>query len=200
MLNKEHLSDSGIFKIMSLKAGLNRGLTETTKNFSLSLGSLPVKFKKEDTQVRPLHLVKTSEFKSIDPNWISGFAAGDGSFGIKISPRQGKVNNTFQVEIRFRITQHIRDAHLLGVISEYLDCGKVYTRSNNLACDLEVFNSQDNIKKIIPFFNKYPIRTIKEKDFKDFSIVAGYIQNKDHLTPEGLALIRELKSNMNNYR
>jgi len=152
--------------------------------------------KRIKTQVRPLHLVKTEEFKNIDPYWISGFTAGDGSFYIKIIQRK----NTSQVEIRFRITQHIRDAHLLGVIADYFNCGKIYIRSNKLACDLEVFTFKDNINKIIPFFKKFPLRTVKEKDFKDFSIVAEYIKDKQHLTPEGLVLIKELKASMNNFR
>jgi len=156
--------------------------------------------------------VKFSDFKPIAPHWIAGFTDGDGSFSIKITKR---INTSFcpldkkdrQVELRFRITQHIRDAHLLGAIAEYLGCGKVYTRSNKLAClltrsvgQLQVSNFPDNLNKIMPFFKKYPLRTAKEKDFKDFCTVADYIKDSQHLTPEGLALIIELKSNMNNLR
>jgi hypothetical protein len=86
MLNKEHLSDSGILKIIALKADLNGGLTEDTKKIASSLVKDPLWIKNVENQVRPLHLVKSSEFKSIDPHWISGFAAGDGSFSIKIPP------------------------------------------------------------------------------------------------------------------
>lgn len=187
MVEKEHLSESGLLKILSLKSGLNWGLTDAAKFLT---------DKKIEAQVRPLHLVNSEEFKTIDPNWISGFTDGDGSFSIKITKRI----NTYQVELRFRITQHIRDAHLLGVIAEYLECGKVYTRYNKLACDLEVYTFKDNIIKVIPLFNKYPLRTVKEKDFKDFISVAGYIKDKHHLTPEGLALITAIKSNMNKFR
>ena len=58
----------------------------------------------------------------------------------------------------------------------------------------------DNINKVIPFFNQYPIGTVKEKDFKDFALAAEVIKTKAHLTPEGLAKIRLIKSNMNNGR
>lgn len=126
--------------------------------------------------------------------WLSGFTDGDGSFSIKLTTRK---NNKIQVELHFRLTQHIRDAYLLRVITEYLGCGKVYIRSNGLACDLEVHNFPDNMDKIIPFFTKYPLETKKLKDFKDFTLVAELIQNRDHLTPEGLAKIIEIKSNTN---
>lgn len=69
-----------------------------------------------------------------------------------------------------------------------------------MACELVVYTIPDNIKKINPFFNKYPILTIKEEDFKDFSLAANLIENKSHLTQEGLAKIKEIKLNMNRLR
>jgi len=98
--------------------------------------------------------------------------AGDGTFDIKLTQRKAK----YQVELRFRITQHIRDAHLLGIIAEYLGCGKVYIRSTSLACDLVVNTFPDNINKIIPFFKNHPIGTIKENDFRDFTLAAELIK------------------------
>lgn len=185
MSNKEHLTPEGVLKIFSLKSALNKGLSKNINDI-------------ENIKIleRPLHLVDFEDFKQIDPHWISGFTAGDGSFDIQITQRGYK----YQIELRFRITQHIRDAHLLGIIAEYLGCGKVYIRSNDSGCDLVIRNFPDNINKVIPFFNQYPIRTVKEKDFKDFALAAEVIKTKAHLTPEGLAKIKELKSNMNNSR
>lgn len=189
MANKEHLSESGLLKILSLKSVLNNGLTEETKKLT---------DKKIDILVRPLFVVNSEDFNRIAPHWISGFTDGDGSFSIRISQ---KVNSkTFNVAVRFRLTQHIRDVHLLGVIVEYFGCGQVYTRATKLACDLQISGISDINMKVIPLFKKCPLRTVKEKDFKDFSLVAGYILTKKHMTPEGLALIRVLKSNMNNFR
>ena len=84
----------------------------------------------------------------------------------------GVIKSKYQVELRFRITQHIRDAHLLGIIAKYLDCGKVYIRSTGNACDLVVNTFPDNINKIIPFFLKHPIGTIKEKKLRYFTKAA----------------------------
>ena len=182
---KEHLTPEGVLKIFSLKSVLNKGLSKNISNID-----------KIEILERPLHLVDLDEFKNIDPHWISGFVAGDGTFDIKITQRGSR----FQVELRFRITQHIRDAHLLGVIAGYFGCGKVYVRSNGTACDLFINTIPDNINKVIPFFNQYPIRTVKEKNFKDFALAAEIIKTKAHLTLEGLAKIKELKSKMNNSR
>jgi hypothetical protein len=135
--NKEHLTHEMLLKILSLKSALNRGLSKNTSDI-----------KNIEVLERPLHLVDSAEFKNIDPNWISGFVAGDGTFDIQITKRKSR----YQVELRFRITQLIRDAHVLGLIAEYLGCGKVYINSTSLACDLVVNNFPDNIYKIIPFF------------------------------------------------
>ena len=178
---KEHLTVDGLNKILELKSALNRGLSKSTAELT-NVKALD----------RPLYQV--SSFKRIKPMWLSGFTDGDGSFSIKLTTRK---NNKIQVGLHFRLTQHIRDAYLLRVITEYLGCGKVYIRSNGLACDLEVHNLPDNMDKIIPFFETNSLVTEKLKDFKDFTLVAELIKNRDHLTPEGLAKIIEIKSNMN---
>ena len=125
---------------------------------------------------------------------LVGFTDGEGSFNLRFIKRATGRN---QIDVRFRLTQHIRDLNLLTLITEYLGCGKVYIRSNGLACDLEVSNFPDNMDKIIPFFETNSLVTEKLKDFKDFTLVAEWIKNRDHLTPEGLAKIIEIKSNMN---
>jgi len=63
MNEKEHLSESGLLKFLSLKSVLNWGLSEAANNLT---------DKKIETQVRPLHLVNSVYFKKIDPHWISG--------------------------------------------------------------------------------------------------------------------------------
>jgi hypothetical protein len=99
--NKEHLTQDDLLKILSLKSALNKGLSENTSE---------IKYIK--VLERPLHLVDFKELKyNIDPNRVSGFVAGKGTFEIKITKSKYK----YQVELRLRISQHIRDAKLLGL-------------------------------------------------------------------------------------
>ncbi len=51
----------------------------------------------------------------------------------------------------------------------------------------------DIVEKIIPFFNKYPLLGVKQKDFLNFKLVASIISDKKHLTEEGLSQIKEIK-------
>jgi LAGLIDADG endonuclease len=49
---------------------------------------------------------------------------------------------------------------LLTTISEYFGCGRVEKRRGN-ACDYTVTSQKSFERKIIPFFNKYPLRRDK---------------------------------------
>ena len=111
---------------------------------------------------RPLHLV--SSLTKINPVWLVGFTNGEGSFNLRFIKRATGRN---QIDVRFRLTQHIRDLNLLTLITEYLGCGKIYMMS--LAYSLEVFSFSVIITKIAPFFTKYPLETEKAKDFIYFS-------------------------------
>jgi hypothetical protein len=59
---------------------------------------------------------------------------------------------------------------------------------------------QDIFEKIIPLFDKYPIKGIKALDYSDFKKVANLMYNKEHLTEEGLSKINSIKLNMNLFR
>jgi hypothetical protein len=54
--------------------------------------------------------------------------------------------------------------------------------------------------KVIPLFDKSPILGIKQLDFLDWCKVANLMSSGQHLTSEGLELIRSIKNGMNNNR
>jgi hypothetical protein len=54
------------------------------------------------------------------------------------------------------------------------------------------------IQTVIPHFNKYPLLTKKRADFLLFKSAVEMINRKEHLTPEGLQKIVNIKASMNN--
>jgi hypothetical protein len=101
----------------------------------------------------------------------------------------------------FSISQHIRDEVLLTKFIDYLGCGnieKVSTRPNGVT--FVVYKFSNIIEKIIPFFQSYPLQGIKSQDYKDFCKIAKIMEDKSHLTLEGLKKIKSLKSGMNKGR
>jgi hypothetical protein len=86
----------------------------------------------------------------------------------------------------------------LGQISKW--CGKVYQASGYNTCSLTVVKYSDITNLIIPFFEKYPVLGVKQKDFADWCKVANLMKEGSHLTEEGLKLIQSLKKGMNRGR
>lgn len=103
--NKEHLSLTGLLKLVSIKATLNWGLSE--------------KFKESFPNVEPINRPKVESTNIKNLNWIRGFTEAEGSFQVIIQEIQNKTN----ISLRFSITQHVRDEVLLNNIVSYLNCG-----------------------------------------------------------------------------
>nr|WUR10586.1 LAGLIDADG homing endonuclease [Elmerina hispida] len=65
---------------------------------------------------------------------------------------------------------------------------------------LTISNIKDIGNIVIPFFDLYPVLGIKKMDYNDFKKIYNIILSKDHLSPEGLARIQQIRNNMNNKR
>ena len=64
----------------------------------------------------------------------------------------------------------------------------------------KVTKFDDIINKVIPFFQKHPIKGVKSQDFDDFCLVAERMKDKKHLTKKGLEEIQKIKARMNTGR
>jgi hypothetical protein len=123
---------------------------------------------------------------------------GKGCFIINI---QNSSSNKlgYSVNLRFQVAQHFRDAQLLRSFEKYLGCGSVYKQSE-YAVVFNVTKFSNISEKIIPFFDKFPLKGVKALDFVDFCKVAELMKTKAHLTAEGLEEIRQIKAGMNRGR
>jgi len=180
---EEHLTMEGLKKILSFKATLNNGLP----------GSLKADFPDVIPVLRPL----VNSPQSLDPNWVSGFADGEGCFFINIYKKKESVLGE-GVNLVFKITQDKRNNELLTSFVEFFGCGGVYNQSpaGNVK-DFIVKKFSDLTQKIIPFFETFPLQGAKSKEFEDFKEAAELMKLKSHLTREGLEQIRAIKSRMN---
>jgi hypothetical protein len=180
--NKEHLDKKGFMKVLSIRASMNLGLSD----------ELQLAFPDIKPISRPSLLIKNN----INPNWIAGLASGDGCFYISIrnspSTKLGK-----SIVLKFHIVQHSRDIELMEMLISSLGCGKIELLLKQSAVYFVVVKFQDIVDKIIPLFDKYPIRGVKASDYADFRKVVNIMFNKEHLTEQGLSKIKSIKSNMN---
>lgn len=182
---KDHLTKEGLNKILSHKASINRGLTSE------------LKFNFPDIIPTSRPLVINQEIK--DPNWLSGFVAGEGCFLVDIMNSKSNAVGK-QVVLKFQVTQSVRDINLLKSFNSYLVGGKYYQGANRDRGDFRVQKFSDIFSIIIPFFKNYPLHGVKAKDFADFCRVADIIHKKNHLTASGIDEIIRTKSLMNRGR
>lgn len=189
MNQKAHLTSDGLNHIVSLRAKMNNGLSET----------LQISFPYIIPIERPLILIDNLP----DPNWLSGFVDGEGNFYVKIIPNILKKTSFFrgyQIQLIFRFHQNIRDQALLTFFTSYLKCGYIEIYSTTNTVSFNVVNIHHLYTIIIPFFILHPLYSQKAKDFEDFKVIAQMMVNKEHLTNKGLDEIRKIKSGMNSGR
>jgi hypothetical protein len=82
----------------------------------------------------------------------------------------------------------------MNSLIEYLGCGNI-TSVIRGTIDFKVTKFSSIRDTIIPFFEKYPLQSSKNKNFLYFSEVVKLVDNKIHLTEQGLNRIRMIKIN-----
>lgn len=179
---KAHLTMEGLLKLVSIKSSLNWGLSD---KFEVSFPSIVPAARPE---------VKFTGIPDI--NWLVGFVEGEGCFMVNIIQDRNKTKYYFSLS--FSISQHDRDSNLLNGFIKYFDCGRCTYGRNEVNFIISKFGDINN--KIIPLFNQHPMLGTKQADFLDFCQIAMLVENKEHLTKEGVEIIKIIKSNMNRQR
>lgn len=180
MVNKEHLTLSGLKKIVRFKSGLNKGLPEYLKNhkdFS-------------DVMVRPVFQVST---EPLNPYWVSGFSEGDASFFVSISEKSNYVRMFYSIKLNNRETPLIVKIQEffkgMGFITHDKDNMVRYTLAS-----IKIIN-----ETIIPIFDTHRFSGNKLSNYLIWKEILRLVNSKAHLTVEGLDKIRDLKSTLNQW-
>ena len=185
MAKKEHITIKGLQYIMNIRASLNKGLTDILMN------NFP--------NTIPVAKPSVALPKIIEPNWLLGFIEGESCFYIGITKNE-KSKAKYYVSLLFKITQHTRDIELLRKIAEYFDCGTIQEDKTKKIVNLQCRKFSDIESIILPFLAKYSLQGSKSLDYRDFCKVVKFINNKSHLTSEGLDFIKQIKLGMNRGR
>lgn len=181
---EKHLTLHGLNKIVSIKTTLNSEQLSDKLRLSFSHLIPALKPKPKDRKIKSLH-------------WLAGFTDAEGCFFIALKKSlQSKQGET--VWLRFILTQHIRDKDLLESLITTLNCGRYIPKSNCGEFIVEKFS--DLNEKVIPIFEEFKLQGWKSNNFEDFKKAALIINNKVHLTREGLDQIKIIKGRMNKNR
>jgi len=143
--------------------------------------------------------------------WITGFVDGEGCFSVHFvkqpdrqeSWRVRKGYKTgYQIAHEFAVVQGLKSVQNLKELKSFFKVGGIHInrRHDNHKEDLfrySVTRREDIINVIIPFFEKYKLRTAKRKDFEVFVRCMKLIKKGTHLTKNGAIKIALLTEKMN---
>jgi len=139
--------------------------------------------------------------------WITGFVDGEGCFSINFirqPDRPGRRGYTtgFQLAHEFAVTQGAKSVDSLHMLERFFGVGAVYInkRYDNHKEHLYRFcvrKRDDVFSTIVPFFERNPLRTSKQRDFQKFAECMKLVQNNSHLTKHGLIEIVRIAETMN---
>ncbi len=126
-------------------------------------------------------------------HWLAGFTDADGSFQIKIINRSTR--NKPEIRLNYQIDQ--KSDQLLIKIKEYLGGNIGYRKSQ----DTYYYGSTSfgSAKKVIEYFDIFHLQSRKHISYLRWRKVYRLIQNKEHITADGLTKIIKIKALMNKH-
>jgi hypothetical protein len=143
----------------------------------------------------PQRLNVQSQPEKLQAQWVVGFVDGEGCFYVGINPHP-EMSCQFQVLPEFTVVQHRRDIQLLHALKKFFGCGVVRTNhSDRMAYRVRGLDHLN--ERIVPFFEKHPLKSKKRVDFARFRKILHLIKQGRHLKAEGIQEIREIASIMN---
>lgn len=140
-------------------------------------------------------------------DYIAGFTDGEGCFYLTYR-KETKIHRKgspiyFRWITYFAIVVRTDDLPILKGIEYTLRCGKIsFTRIHDTA-RYNVQNIKDIVEKVIPFFEKYPLRAKKRQDFELWKeatqIVQRNLYNNKYRRSDNKRLV-EIRNEMRKYK
>ena len=135
--------------------------------------------------------------------YVAGFVDGEGSFHVAVQhSRFTRVG--IQVIPEFHVSQHRQRAEVLELIQKILGCGYIKTNHPGNQRDqtvvLVVRNRQDLVEWVVPFFEQFPLRSSKQREFQTFAMIIRAMDRGEHLTKSGMTQILRKAFAMNSGR
>jgi hypothetical protein len=135
------------------------------------------------------------------PWYVVGLVDGEGSFHIALY-KDERMKTHIKVIPEFHVSQNDSSRVVLEELQSFFQCGNMKINHRGSVSDhthvFVVRNREDLLKRIIPFFEKYALRTLKANDFKTFARIVRMVDAGMHQTPKGVKQIIELAYSMNN--
>jgi len=130
----------------------------------------------------------------LSPDWVVGFVDGEGCFYIGFNEHP-EMTAGYQVLPEFRVVQHKRDIQLLYALKRFFRHG-VVRQNHGDRWEIRIRNFS-GLQSIVTFFEKHSLKTKKAVDFKKFARIIHWMEQKKHLSEDGLLEMIQLVKGMN---
>ncbi len=136
-----------------------------------------------------------------DPNihfesYVSGYVDGEGCFCVSIRP-QTRISVGWEVRPSFSVSQDDDRAELIKSLPHLFGCGSIRPDRSDRTLKYEVRSLRQLVERVVPYFEKYPLQSSKQRDFQSFGQICRLMWGGRHLQCDGLILIANLASRMN---
>lgn len=133
---------------------------------------------------------------SLFDGWISGLIDAEGCFNITLFKRKSVIL-CYQVKLRFMIDQKDNLNNML-YLKEILNLLLTHRKIKKLDNIYRIeSNSFFKVPLIIEYLEKFSLKTKKKYSFLKWKQVYEMVLNKEHLTKNGLDIIKSLKKQVN---
>jgi hypothetical protein len=129
-------------------------------------------------------------------SYISGYSDGEGCFCVSFSKRPKLIIGR-EVKPSFAVGQNFDRREVLDLMIEYFQCGFLRRDYGDKTWKYEVRRSDDLLEKIVPHFQRFPMRSSKQNDFILFTRICKLMKKQKHLKPSGFKEIVKLACQMN---
>lgn len=138
-------------------------------------------------------LLNLPTLNRLDPWFVSGFVDGQGTFQLSLL-KSKKLKTGWEVQPGFKIELHSKDFELLRLIRDFFRVGNL-----RLAGDRAIYTvrSLKDHMVILNHFDKFPLITKKQVDYKLFKTALHLIIAKEHITEKGLREIVSIRASLN---
>ena len=129
----------------------------------------------------------------LDIDWVVGFVDGEGCFYVGIYEHP-EMKVGYQVLPEFRVVQHRRDIQILYALKRFFRCG-VVRQNHDDRYEFRI-RKHECLMKVVDFFQRHPLKTKKNVDFRKFARIVRKMAEGRHLTEEGFKEIVRIAMSM----
>ena len=131
--------------------------------------------------------------------YIAGYVDGEGSFHVAVQ-RNPSTKLKWQLVPEFHVSQNPERRQVLDLIAQRFECGRIrenHSRSMDKTLVFIVRNRNHLLERVIPFFERQPLLSSKQRDFESFAFIVKAMARGEHLQREGFDALKAVALSMN---